>query len=178
MPQTETTAAESAPGAEQAPAAERPTKHLLFRLGDEQFGFDVMSVREIVGMHPLTLLPNSATYLAGVMNLRGRVIPVIDLRLRLDMTPRPFDARTCLVVVDSGPQERPVQTALAVDSVSEVCAVAASDIESPPNSASRTTSRYLRGLTRIENKVTLLLNVDEVARLDEEESVVDELSIA
>lgn len=149
-------------------------KYLLFRLGEEQFGLDVMSVREIVGMHPLTTLPNSPAYLPGVINLRGRVVPVIDLRLRIEMAARPFDARTCLVVVDSGPEDGRALTALATDSVTEVCTVAESAIEKTPNPTARPASRHLRGLARVGGKVTLFLDVDELIRPDEEGGAADE----
>lgn len=163
MPRTETSAAEEKKG----PAG--LSKYLLFGLGDEQFGLDVMSVREIVELHPLTALPNSPPYLPGVINLRGRVAPVINVRLRIAMEDRDLDARTCLIVVETGPPEGRMLTALAVDAVFEVAAISDEDIEAAPNRGGREAHDYLRGLTRIEGKVTLLLDAEELARLDEED---------
>lgn len=140
-------------------------KYLLFRLGEAQFGIDVARVREIVATRPLTVVPNSPPFLCGVINQRGRVVPVIDLRRRLEMAAREFDARTCLIVVESGPDADNLRSALAVDAVSEVIEIAPDRIKPAPTIRGERPARHLIGLARVHDKVTVLLDAEELGCL-------------
>ena len=146
------------PGFTTAPPQGAP-KYLLFRLGDARFGIDVMRVREIVAMHPLTAIPNAPPALCGVINQRGRVVPVVDLRVRLDMSAREFDARTCLIVVES---DDDLCSALAVDAVYEVAEITPDEIEPTPSVRGQRPPAYMRGVARIDDSVTVVLDVEEL----------------
>ena len=142
-------------------------KYLLFRLGEAQFGIAVARVREIVAMHPLTPVPNAHPSLCGVINQRGRVVPVIDLRLRLEMAAREFDARTCLIVVESGPDADNLRSALAVDAVSEVIEIASDRIEPAPTIGGERPARHFIGVARVQDKVTVVLDAEELGCLND-----------
>lgn len=142
-------------------------KFLTFSIGSEEYGIPIRYVIEIIGIQDITELPQSPIYVKGVINLRGKVIPVIDVRLRFAMNEREYDERTCIVVVSI--EETVV--GLIVDQVSEVMEIPDSEIEPPPSMNRDESSRYIEGLGKTENKVKILLNVQKLLFREELEKL-------
>lgn len=137
-------------------------KYLTFSLGAEDYGLGILKVREIIGVMEITAVPHTPSYIKGVINLRGRVIPVLDLRLKFAMPPEEYDERTCIIVVEVQGKGGSVQVGMVVDSVSEVLNISADEIEPPPAlGASRETSNIL-GMAKVKGEVKILLDIDQV----------------
>lgn len=141
---------------------ERAGKYLIFRLGREEFGAAVLKVREIIGMQDITAVPQTPVHVKGVINLRGKVIPVIDLRLKFGMDSEVYTERTCIIVVRSRMQGEEVLIGVIVDSVSEVLNLPAADIEDTPLFGSEMPSQYLIGMAKVKGEVKILLEMDYV----------------
>ena len=155
-----------------ATADVRAGKYLVFHLGEEEFGIHVQKVREIMGVLDITQVPQTPAYVKGVINLRGKVIPVVDLRLKFDMPAREYTHRTCIVVVQvSGPRGTMLM-GVVVDGVAEVLNIAAADVEDTPSFGKEVEIPYVMGLAKLKGKVKILLDIDQVmtarelARLD------------
>jgi purine-binding chemotaxis protein CheW len=133
-------------------------KFLTFSLGHEEYGIEIRHVTEIIGIQNVTDLPDTPDFVKGVINLRGKVIPVIDVRLRFNMQERPYDERTCIVVVSI----KGMAVGLIVDSVSEVINIPASDIEPAPKVRKGEASRYIKGLGKVGEDVKILLEIEEL----------------
>jgi purine-binding chemotaxis protein CheW len=133
-------------------------KYLTFSMGKEEYGIGIRHVTEIIGIQNVTDLPDMPVYVKGVINLRGKVIPVIDVRLRFGLEQRPYDERTCIVVVTI----RNIAVGLIVDSVSEVVDIAATQIEPPPQIRKGQGSRYVEGLGHVGDTVKILLNIRDL----------------
>lgn len=127
-----------------------PGKFLTFLLQNEDYGVPILIVREIIAVHPITPLPHLPEHVKGVINLRGRIIPVIDLRLRLGMPARAYDAHTCIIVIDAQleDQEEPTPMGCIVDTVSEVLSVDASHLEPTPSFGPSVNTNIALGLAR------------------------------
>ena len=137
-------------------------KYLTFSLGSEEYGVGILKVREIIGVMEITAVPHTPPYIKGVINLRGRVIPVLDLRIKFGMPPKEYDERTCVIVVEVQGRTDPVQVGMVVDSVSEVANIVAGEIEPPPSlGASRETENIL-GMAKLKGSVKILLDVNRV----------------
>ncbi|HSR36579.1 MAG TPA: chemotaxis protein CheW [Desulfurivibrionaceae bacterium] len=137
-------------------------KYLTFSLGDEDYGLGILKVREIIGVMEITAVPHTPKYIKGVITLRGRVIPVLDLRLKFSMEPQEYNERTCIIVVEVQGRTGPVQVGMVVDSVSEVLNISAGEIEPPPAlGASRETTNIL-GMAKVKGEVKILLDIDQV----------------
>ena len=130
---------------------------LTFSLGEEEYGIDILKVQEIKGYMPTTRIPNSPQEVCGVLNLRGAIVPIVDLRRKFHLEPAEYDQFTCIVVVV---QEKVM--GIIVDSVSEVMNIAPSDIQPPPNFGYGTTTSALRGMARVNEKLIILLDIDTV----------------
>lgn len=139
-------------------------KFLTFSLGSEMYGIEIRYVTEIIGIQTITEVPELPEYVRGIMNLRGKIIPVMDVRLRFRKPFREYNDRTCVVVVDI----RELSVGLIVDSVSEVLSIPASEIVPPPE-AGRGANRYIHGIGRCEGAVTLLLDCDKLLNDEEAE---------
>lgn len=137
-------------------------KYLSFRLGDEEWAIGVLKTKEIVGMQPVTKIARAPEYIKGVMNLRGRVVPLLDLRMRLGMGQRDYDDRTCVVVVELMGPKGVVNTGIVVDSVTEVLSIKQEAIEETPNFGHTLDTRHIQGMVQIDGKVKILLNVDKL----------------
>jgi purine-binding chemotaxis protein CheW len=133
-------------------------RFLTFRMGEEDYGIEIRQITEIVGMQRITKVPDSPEYVKGVINLRGQVLPVTDLRLRFGMDSRDYDERTCIVVV----QVRDSHVGLIVDTVNEVVDIPDERISEPPASAKGTQNGFLIGMGRLEERVVMLLNMENV----------------
>ena len=133
-------------------------KYLTFDLADEEYGLEILKVREIIGLMVITPVPRTAEYVMGVINLRGKVIPVIDLRLRFDMESTEATEQTCVIVVDVGNTE----IGIIVDRVSEVLDIPAGNIEDTPIFGACVNTDFILGIGKRGDKVTILLDIEKV----------------
>lgn len=140
---------------------EEDTQHgrfLTFYLGEEIYGIEIEYVTEIIGLQQITKIPEVAEYIKGIINLRGKIIPVIDMRIKFNKESSEYDDRTCIVVVDT--QEMVV--GLIVDKVAEVLTIEDEDIAPPPSYKSGIRNRYIHGIGKIGDVVTLLLDCNKL----------------
>jgi purine-binding chemotaxis protein CheW len=142
-------------------ADERAGKYLTFLIGKEEFGIAVLKVREIMGIQDITAVPHTPEYLKGVINLRGKVIPVIDLRLKFGLAAIEYTTRTCIIVAQIKAVAAPVLMGVVVDEVSEVLTLSAADIEDTPDFGSNVETRYILGIAKIKGRVKILLDIDQ-----------------
>ena len=141
---------------------ERAGKYLTFMIGKEEFGVGVLKVREIMGIQDITAVPQTPPYLKGVINLRGKVIPVIDLRLKFGLPSIDYTQRTCIIVVQVKSGSISLLMGIVVDEVSEVLTMAAGDIEDTPDFGANVETGYILGMAKIKGKVKILLDINEV----------------
>jgi purine-binding chemotaxis protein CheW len=171
---------------------QRVGKYLTFGLGNEEFAIQVLGVREIMGIQEITAVPQTPAYLKGVLNLRDKVVPVVDLRLKFDMPELAYTPRTCIIVAQIESQGGMLQTGMSqagmlqtgmsqagmsqagmsqssmlmigiiVDSVTEVLTLQANDIEDTPDFGSGIETPYILGMAKIKNKVKILLDINRV----------------
>lgn len=145
----------------------RAGKYLTFGLGNEEFAIQVMRVREIMGIQEVTAVPQTPDYVKGVLNLRGKVIPVIDLRLKFGMPELEYTQRTCIIVAQIESPGGKVQIGIIVDGVSDVLTLQGSDIEDTPDFGNGVVTPYILGLAKIKNKVKILLDINMVLTAQE-----------
>ena len=137
-------------------------KYLTFSLAKEEFGIDILKVREIIGMMNITAIPQAAAFVKGVINLRGRVIPIIDLRNKFGMDGAEYTPRTCIIVVEIQSQTKDFITGLIVDSVSEVTNIRADNIEATPHLGSSVSLDFIKGMAKTDSDVKILLDIDKI----------------
>lgn len=137
-------------------------KYLTFKLGREEYGLELLRVREIIALMDITPVPLTPDYVRGVMNLRGKVIPVVDLRRKFGMPKTEDHDRKCIIVVDVLRDENHVQMSILVDAVSEVLHIADADIENVPALNTGINSTFLHGMAKTRGGVKILLNIDSV----------------
>ncbi len=145
-----------------APLAEREGKYLTFSLADEEYGIGILKIKEIIGMMQVTPVPQTPEFVKGVINLRGKVIPVVDLRLRFGMEAIDYTERTCIIVVEMTGQAGTVQIGIVVDSVSEVLNIKGEEIEDTPTFGTKLNTDYILGMAKMEGGVKILLDIDQV----------------
>lgn len=138
-------------------------KYLTFFLRGEEYGLEILKVQEIIGMMEITPVPRTPDFIRGVINLRGKVIPIIDLRLKFAMEAVGQTEQTCIIVV----QARGLQMGIVVDKVSEVLDIATEDIEDAPSFGADVESDYILGIGKSEGRVKLLLDIDRVLTAEE-----------
>jgi purine-binding chemotaxis protein CheW len=138
----------------------RAGKYLTFRLDAEEFGIRVLKVREIMGVQDITAVPQTAAWIKGVINLRGKVVPVTDLRLKFGLPEAEHTSHTCIIVVQHGASS--MQTGIIVDEVCEVLSIAEGDIEDTPDFGDGSATPFLLGLAKVKGKVKILLEIDQV----------------
>ena len=146
---------------------EREGKYLTFTLADEEYGIGILKIKEIIGMMPVTTVPQTPKFVKGVINLRGKVIPVIDLRLRFGMESIDYTERTCIIVVEIDGTVGTVQIGIVVDSVSEVLNIKGEDIEDTPTFGTKMDTNYILGMAKMEGGVKILLDIDRVLNSEE-----------
>jgi purine-binding chemotaxis protein CheW len=146
-------------------------KYLTFQMGKEVYGIEILKVQEIIGMMPVTNVPKTPDFVRGVINLRGKVIPVIELRRKFGMERREDTDRTCIVVVQVAWASGTVTMGLLVDEVSEVLNVTKDQIEAPPSFGSGVDTDFILGMGKVGQKVVMLLDVDKVLADEEIESL-------
>lgn len=147
--------------------ADREGKYLTFTLADEEYGISIMKIQEIIGLMKITTIPRTPEFVKGVINLRGKVIPVVDLRLRFGMEAVDYTDRTCIIVVEIEGQAGTVLTGIAVDSVSEVLNIKGEDIEDTPTFGIKLNTEDILGMAKVEGQVKILLDIDRVLSADE-----------
>jgi purine-binding chemotaxis protein CheW len=133
-------------------------KFLTFFLAGEEYGIEILKVHEIIGVMPITRVPRTPEFILGVINLRGKVIPIVDLRLKFSMASKDADEETCIIVV----RVNGMQMGILVDKVSEVRDIASGDIEDAPSFGADVETDYIMGIGKSEGKVKLLLDIDKV----------------
>lgn len=141
-------------------------KHLIFSLGKEEFGIEVLAIKEIIGMQEITTVPKMPKHIKGVINLRGQVIPVIDLSLKFSLLPQEYTYRTCIIVVRSRSASGDRLIGAIADGVSEVLTISQDDIEASPDFGSGNSIPYLLGMAKVNGKIKLLLDIHEVFQTD------------
>ncbi|MFH1980807.1 MAG: chemotaxis protein CheW [Pseudomonadota bacterium] len=146
-------------------------KYLTFILAAEEYGIGILKIKEIMGMMPITSVPQTPDYVTGVINLRGKVIPVIDLRLRFHLDSREHNDRTCIVVVEMATEQMKVEVGIVVDAVSEVLNIKGADIEPPPSFGASVNTDFISGMAKINGGVKMLLDIDRVLSSDEVHSL-------
>jgi purine-binding chemotaxis protein CheW len=140
----------------------RAGKYLVFQLGREEFGIRVLKVREIMGVQDITAVPQTPAHVKGVINLRGKVIPVVDLGLKFGLPEVEYTQRTCIIVVQVQGETNSMLMGIVVDGVAEVLNLVAGDIEDTPDFGRGVATPYLLGLAKIKGKVKILLEIDQV----------------
>jgi len=138
-------------------------KFLSFRIGKEEFGVEILRVREIIGVIDVTPLPQTPDYVKGVINLRGKIIPVIELRTKLGLESKEYTEETCIIVVEvsDGGDER-FHMGVIVDSVSEVIDIPRDNIEPAPRFGNNLNTAYILGMGKVKEQVLILLDIDRV----------------
>lgn len=146
--------------------AEEDTQHgrfLTFLLDSEIFGIEIKFVTEIIGLQEITIVPEVPNYVKGIINLRGKIIPLIDVRLKFGKEPIPYDDRTCIIVIDVNG----VSIGLIVDNVDEVLTIDDNNISAPPQNKTGFENRYIKGIGKVNNHVQLLLDSEKLLRANE-----------
>ncbi len=145
-------------------------RFLTFTIGEEVFGIEIRYVTEIIGMQPITQLPEVPDYIKGIVNLRGKIIPVIDVRLKFKKEPVEYNDRTCIIVIDT--QE--ISVGLIVDNVAEVMTIDDENIVPPPDYRTGVQNRYIRGIGKVGDDVKLLLDCEKLFK-EEETKIIEEI---
>jgi len=140
----------------------RAGKYLTFQLAAEEFGIRVLKVREIIGVQEITNVPQTPAHIKGVINLRGKVVPVVDLRLKFGLPASEYTQRTCIIVTQVQGESGLILMGIVVDGVSEVLNLAAGEIEDTPDFGEEISGQYLLGMAKVKGKVKILLDIDRV----------------
>jgi len=140
----------------------REGKYLTFSLAGEEYGIGILKVKEIIGVMPVTPVPGTPEHIKGVINLRGKVIPVVDLRLKFGMERAESTERTCIIVVEISSRGNKIAMGIVVDSVSEVVNIKIAEIEDTPNFGAKLDTAYILGMAKIGQGVKILLDIDKV----------------
>jgi purine-binding chemotaxis protein CheW len=145
----------------------REGKYLTFALANEEYGLEILKVREIIGYIDVTAVPQTPHYVKGVINLRGQVIPVVDLRAKFGMETADVTDETCIIVVEITHSARKFNTGIVVDRVQEVLDIAGTAIEDPPQFGTAVETAFILGMAKIGDAVKILLDIDRVLGDDE-----------
>jgi purine-binding chemotaxis protein CheW len=141
---------------------EKEGKYLTFALGPEEYGLEILKVREIIGYMEITAVPQTPGHVKGVINLRGQVIPVIDLRAKFGMETAEVTEQTCIIVVETSRGDHKFSTGIVVDRVQEVLDIAGDNIEEAPQFGSSVNTDFILGMGKIGDSVKILLDIDKV----------------
>ncbi|MGE5629488.1 MAG: chemotaxis protein CheW [Caulobacteraceae bacterium] len=146
-------------------------RFLTFSLGKESYGIEIKYVTEIIGIQPITEIPELPEYIKGIINLRGKIIPVMDVRLRFKKEPKKYNDRTCVIVIDI----KDISIGFIVDSVSEVLTIPEQDIVEPPQMNKGFNNRYIKRIGKVGDDVKLLLDCEKLLTEDELENLSEAL---
>lgn len=147
---------------EKTTSAARGGKYLTFALGPEEYGLEILKVREIIGFMDITAVPRTPSHIRGVINLRGQVISVTDLRRRFGMSAVEKTEQTCIIVVEISSQGRRMSMGIVVDRVSEVLNIPSQNIEDAPSFGANIDTSFILGMGKIGQSVKMLLDIDKV----------------
>ncbi len=142
-------------------------KYLTFHLGEEGYGLEILKVQEIIGMQEITKIPKTPDYVKGVINLRGKVIPVVDLRLKFGMPEHEISRKTCIIVTQVQRGQSSLIIGIVVDEVSEVMEISGDQIEPAPAFGTQLDTNFILGMAKSESAVKILLDIDKVLSADE-----------
>jgi purine-binding chemotaxis protein CheW len=142
-------------------------KYLTFYLGDEGYGLEILKVQEIIGMQEITKIPRTPDSVKGVINLRGKVIPVVDLRRKFGMIEQDRTRKTCIIVVQVSREGSGLIMGIIVDEVSEVLNISEDQIEAAPSLGTHVDTHFILGMAKTENAVKILLDIDKVLSTEE-----------
>lgn len=137
-------------------------KYLAFLLSRERYGIQILNIQEIIKVPNITLVPQSPIYMKGVINLRGKIIPVVDLRLKFGMEERDYDQRTCIIVVNLQRNDQTIAVGVVVDMVLEVVTFLDSEVENPPHFGSHVETSFIIGMGKKDEQLNILLDIDKI----------------
>ncbi len=147
-------------------------KYLMFLLDEEYYGIPILKVNEIIGIMEITRIPRSPGYMKGIINLRGKIIPIMDLRLKFKMPERAYDEQTCIIIVEIPMNGNMNFIGIVVDKVAEVVNINKNDIELPPKYGQEGENEFLTGIGKVKEKVVMLLDIETVINCQEILSIV------
>jgi purine-binding chemotaxis protein CheW len=156
----------------------RAGKYLTFRLAAEEYGLEILKVREIIGLMEITRVPRTPEFIRGVINLRGKVIPVLELRSKFGMESKEDTEETCIIVVDIAMNDGSVLMGLLVDGVSEVLDIKENEIQDPPSFGGGVDTNFILGIGNLKGGVKILLDIDKVivsSNLQDIEGLIDSI---
>ena len=142
--------------------ADREGKYLTFSMAEEEYGIGILKVKEIIGMMAVTMVPQTPSYVKGVINLRGKIIPVVSLRLKFGLEEIDYTDRTCIIVVEVKTNTGNVLMGIVVDAVSEVLNIRNAEIEDTPTFGTSLKTDFILGMAKTGNRVKILLDIDKV----------------
>lgn len=142
-------------------------RFLTFKVKNEDYGIEIVRVKEIVGIQEITPVPEMPSYIKGVINLRGNVINVVDIRLRFNMEEKEYDERTCIIII----QVEDVEVGMIVDNVSEVCVIPEEDIKKNTNLSKNSKSTFIKGLGKLNDKIKMIIDVEKLLTEEELEGI-------
>lgn len=147
--------------------ASQEEKFLMFYLEEEHYGIPILKVNEIIGLMEITHVPRTPDFIRGIINLRGKIIPVMDLRLKFEMPERAYDELTCIIIVEMMIHDKKKFIGVVVDKVAEVVNVYESDVEAPPQYGQDEGSNFLTGVGKVKDKVVMLLDIEAIINYHE-----------
>lgn len=150
-------------------------KLLTFSLGGEGYGVSILKVKEIIGMLDITPVPRTPEFIKGVINLRGKIIPVMDLRVKFGMEEQTYNERTCIIVVEIKINGNDRLLGVVVDMVSEVVNITSDQIEPPPEYGTNVEHNFILGIGKIKDRVVIILDIDEVFLCEEIIKMLDNM---
>lgn len=147
-------------------------KYLTFKLAEEEYGLEILKVESIIQMQEITRVPKTPVFVRGVINLRGKVIPVIELRVKFNMESCEDTEKTCIIVLQIGNMESPVTIGIIIDEVSEVLDIAAPAIQETPSFGTNVSTDFIMGVGKIGDQVKMLLDIEKVLTAEDIENIV------
>ena len=149
------------------PEVDQQRQYLTFSLGGDMFALGILNIKEIIEYGNITDVPMMPASIRGVINLRGAVVPVVDLLARFGRDASPVTKRSCIVIIEVGQADGRQDIGVVVDSVSEVLEIGAADIEPPPSFGARIRANYIQGMGKVDQKFVIILNADEVLSIED-----------
>lgn len=151
--------------------ANNDNKYLIFELKDERYGIPITKVKEIIGILDITHVPKLSNFIKGVINLRGKIIPVIDLRLKFEIEEKEYNERTCIIIVRITTKTEAHTVGIVVDTVQEVLDIGMNDIQKPPKYSSSIDQEFITGMGKVNDFVIMLLDIDRIFTKGEVETL-------
>lgn len=137
-------------------------KYMTFTLADETYGINLLKIKEIIGLINITVVPRMPEFIKGVINLRGKIIPVIDLRLKIGFEEREYDERTCIIILEIESKVETILLGIIVDRVLEVAAISGDEMEPAPNFGLKIDTSFISGMAKKEGQVIAILNIEDL----------------